>query len=95
MLEGRSIRQIIDPEAVKKKLLDMGFKEDDILKPREMLPLTSLEKLVGKKLFAYEFADYIEKPMGKLTLASEDDRRPEVTTRELAISDFSQPIEEE
>lgn len=95
LVEGRSIRQIIDPEAVKKKLLDMGFKEDDILKPREMLPLTSLEKLVGKKLFAYEFADYIEKPMGKLTLASEDDRRPEVTTRELAISDFSQPIEEE
>ena len=95
LVEGRSIRQIIDPEAVKKKLLDMGFKEDDILKPREMLPLTSLEKLVGKKVFANEFADYIEKPMGKLTLASEDDRRPEVTTRELVVNDFSQPIEEE
>lgn len=95
LVEGRSIRQIIDPEAVKKKLLDMGFKEDDILKPREMLPLTSLEKLVGKKVFANEFADYIEKPMGKLTLASEDDRRPEVTTRELIVNDFSQPIEEE
>lgn len=95
LVEGRSIRQIIDPEAVKKKLLDMGFKEDDILKPREMLPLTSLEKLVGKKAFANEFADYIEKPMGKLTLASEDDRRPEVTTRELIVNDFSQPIEEE
>lgn len=95
LVEGRSIRQITNPDAVKQKLLDMGFKEDDILKPREMLPLTSLEKLVGKKIFANEFADYIEKPMGKLTLAPEDDRRPEVTTRELAISDFSQPIEEE
>ena len=63
------------------------------MKPREMLGISKLEALVGKKLFAELCKDYLIKPQGKLTLAPESDRRPEVNTIELAAADFSTPIE--
>jgi hypothetical protein len=63
------------------------------MKPREMLGISKLEALVGKKLFADLCKEYLVKPMGKLTLAPDSDRRPEVSTLALAQSDFASPIE--
>lgn len=93
LVEGRSNRIITDETKVKEILLEVGFTEDDIMKPREMHGISKLEALVGKKVFAEICKDYIVKPQGKLTLAPESDRRPEVNTVELAIADFSTPIE--
>ena len=93
LVEGRSNRIITDEEAVKKILLDAGLREDEIMKPREMLGISKLEALVGKKLFATLCEDYLIKPPGKLTFAPESDRRPEVNSLALAQSDFADPIE--
>ena len=93
LVEGRSNRIITDETKVKEILLQVGLTEDEIMKPREMLGISKLEALVGKKLFAELCKDYLIKPMGKLTLAPESDRRPEVNTFELAAADFSTPIE--
>ena len=94
LVEGRSNRVITDEEKVKEILLSVGLRESEITKPQELLSITNLEKLIGKKLFGELCNEYLIKPMGKLTLAKEDDRRPEVNTLELARFDFSSPIEE-
>lgn len=93
LVEGRSNRVITDEQKVKEILLDIGLTEDEIMKPREMLGISKLEALVGKKLFADLCKDYLIKPQGKLTLAPVDDRRPEVNTLVLAQSDFASSIE--
>jgi hypothetical protein len=93
LVEGRSNRIITDETKVKEILLEVGFTEDEIMKPREMLGISKLEALVGKKAFAEICKDYLIKPQGKLTLAPDSDRRPEVNTIELAAADFSTPIE--
>lgn len=95
LVEGRSTRVITDECAVKQILLDAGLREDEIMKPREMLGLSKLEALVGKKLFAELCADYLIKPPGKLTFAPVSDRRPEVNTLALAQGDFASPIDDE
>lgn len=89
LVEGRSNRIITDETKVKEILLEVGFTEDDIMKPREMQGISKLEALVGKKLFAELCKDYLIKPAGKLTLAPESDRRPEVSTLQLAQADFA------
>ena len=92
LVEGRSNRIITDETKVKEILLEVGLTEDEIMKPREMLGISKLEALVGKKLFADLCKDYLVKPMGKLTLAPESDRRPEVSTLAIAQGDFAEPI---
>lgn len=93
LVEGRSNRIITDETKVKEILLEVGLTEDEIMKPREMLGISKLEALVGKKLFADLCKDYLIKPMGKLTLAPESDRRPEVNTLAIAQGEFATPID--
>ena len=76
VVEGRSIRRITNPQALAYLLQQKGYDEDRYLKPRELVSLGDLEKLVGKKAFAQQFAEFITKPQGKPTLAPESDKRP-------------------
>ena len=92
LVEGRSIRQITDEEKVKEILVKAGFKSDDIMSKPELLGISALEKVVGKKNLAELCADYIIKPPGKLTLAPESDRRPAVNTLQIAQDEFAEPI---
>lgn len=93
IVEGRSNRIITDEDKVKEILLNVGLTEDEIMKPREMQGISYLEKLVGKKLFSDLCQEYLIKPTGKLTLAPESDRRPEVSTLAIARGDFAVNIE--
>lgn len=93
LVEGRSTRVITDEEKVKEILLELGVEEDLLYEPRKMLGISKLEALVGKKVFAEVCKEYLAKPMGKLTLAPESDRRPEIQILQLAQSDFAEPIE--
>lgn len=95
LVEGKSNRIITDEQKVKEILLKVGLNEEEIMKPPVMQGISKLEALVGKKLFASICQDYLIKPLGKLTLASEDDRRPEVSTLALAQSDFAIAVENE
>lgn len=64
---------ITDPEAARKALEGAGYA--DILKPAELLPMTTLEKKAGRKRFTELCGSWIEKQPGKPTLAPDGDSR--------------------
>lgn len=75
VVEGRSNRVITDKEFVAETLEDTGFKKEEIFKPQELVSLTNLEKLVGKKKLNSLIGSVIDKPPGKPTLAPITDKR--------------------
>lgn len=86
VVAGRSIRKISDPQSVMLTLDMEGFDESQYTKPKELVALGALEKLVGKKELAELIGDYIVKPEGKPTLVPESDKRPPLHD---ANSDFA------
>lgn len=91
VVEGRSNRKYADEDAIAKALRKDGFKVADIYKPKELLGLTAMEKLVGKRRFEELAGPYIIKPEGKPTLAPEEDKRPALNTSAQAAADFADP----
>lgn len=77
IVQGRSKRVFTDIKAVEKAAKDNGY--TDIYKT-EMISLTEMEKLMGKKNFASILTEngLVVKPPGKLTLVPEDDPREAV-----------------
>jgi len=75
VVEGRSNRKITDGDGLASVLIDKGFKEEEVYRPKEIKTITNLEKLVGKKDFVEYSKDFIEKPDGRPTLAKDSDRR--------------------
>jgi hypothetical protein len=78
IVEGRSIRKIVDSDAAAVALNKAGYSTAEIYKPQELRTITDLEKLVGKKQFNALCGEYIDKPHGKPTLATLDDKRPAI-----------------
>lgn len=60
--------------------------EDDVFNMK-LKPITSIEKLFGKKAVDDALSSVIIKPAGKPTLVSEDDKRPALGTED-AVKDF-------
>lgn len=79
VVEGRSNRLIVDPDALAKVLINLGYNEQEIF---ELKSITALEKLLGKKKFAEISQKYITKPEGKPTLAKMSDKRQELVETE-------------
>lgn len=75
VVEGRSNRKYTDVSRIADILIANEFTEDKIYKPEELLALTKMESVVGKKKLTELIGDYIEKPYGKPTLAPESDKR--------------------
>lgn len=76
-VEGKSNRKITDIDAAFKELKNRGY-DEALLYERAPLGLTALEKLIGgKKKLTELIGGYIEKPQGKPTLVSADDKRPD------------------
>ena len=73
-MEGRSVRKYSDEEAVAKAVEEAGY--DPYL--RKVLPLTEMEKMLGKKQFEEIVGNLIIKPDGKPTLVTRADKRPEL-----------------
>ncbi len=86
IVEGRSNRRITDDSVVIAMLSKEGYQESEFMKPATLRGIGDLEKLVGKKHLAELCADYIEKPRGKPTLTTADDKRPAYNT---AADDFN------
>lgn len=78
-VEGRANRRIKDDGAFAARLIEDGYDEALIYRPRTLETLTALEKLVGKKEFG-KYDDFIERPAGKPTLVKESDKRPAINT---------------
>lgn len=86
LVAGRSNRKIANAEVAASILSKAGYAE--IYKPQELITLTNLEKLVGKKKFGDLLNDIIVKPEGKPTLVVETDKRPELSSHGQAVKDF-------
>lgn len=78
LVEGRSNRKYADEEKIASVLEAAGIKE--IWKPRELLGITAMTSLLGKKKFSELLDEYVIKPEGKPTLVPESDKRPELNT---------------
>jgi hypothetical protein len=62
------------------------------MKPHELKTITALEKLTGKKQFAEIMAGCIDKPPGKPTLVTEDDKRPPMAITKAEKTDFDDSL---
>ena len=74
LVEGRSNRKYRDEDEVINKVKELGFNPFE----EKLLGITAMTKLLGKKVFDENISDLLEKPKGKLTLVSIDDKREEV-----------------
>ena len=73
LVEGRSVRKYTDEAEVARVVEEAG---EDPHKPREVLGITAMTKLLGKKRFEELLGDYVHKPEGKPTLVPVSDKRP-------------------
>lgn len=74
LVEGRSNRRYRDEEEVIRKVKELGFNPFE----EKLLGITAMSKLLGKKVFEENIGGLLEKPVGKLTLVSSEDKREEV-----------------
>lgn len=73
LVEGRSVRKYRDEDAVAEAAMKAGFTE---IYRRSLIPMTEMQKLMGKKKFEEVLGDLIYKPAGKPTLVPVTDKRP-------------------
>ena len=85
LVEGRSNRKYTDEAAVEETLRAANYRKKDIFKAPELLGITAMEKLLGKRRFEELLDSLVIKPPGRPTLVSEDDPRPELNS---AAADF-------
>jgi len=88
LVEGRSNRVFIDPNAVAAELMIAGYPFEAIHKPTELLGITALEDTFGKKKLGEVISDLIVKPAGQLTLVPVSDKREEYNSLDAARRDF-------
>lgn len=93
LVEGRSNRRYSDEGAVKTVLLLEGFNEPQIHKPRKLLGVTDMTKLLkGKKTFESLLGSHVMKPPGKPVLVEASDPRPELVEAVDAASQGFEPV---
>lgn len=91
LVEGRSNRKITDDTIAANNLLNAGFGAEAIYKPRALRSITDLEKLCGKKMFSELMSGVTEKPPGKPTLVSADDKRQAIELQNVK-NDFDESL---
>ena len=89
LVEGRSNRKYMDESAVIAAATAAGYR--DIFK-KSLIPITEMEKLMGKKTFTEVLGGLVIKPQGKPTLVPASDKRPAIHTG--AKHDFTEFMEE-
>ena len=77
VVEGRSVRKYKDEDAVAREAKAAGY--TDIF-DEKLIPLTQMEKLMGKEMFEKILGGLIEKPPGKPTLVPLSDKRSAIHT---------------
>ena len=84
VVEGRSVRKYRDEAAVAKAAKEAGYK--DIYR-QSLIPLTEMQKLMGKDKFEEILGGLITKAPGRPTLVPKSDRRPAMNVSN-AINEF-------
>ena len=73
LVATRTNRKYTDEEAVVKAANEAGY--HDIFK-KSLIPITEMERLMGKKNFTSILGPLVEKPQGRPTLVPDTDKRP-------------------
>ena len=84
LVEGRSNRKYKDEDLVAEAAKKEGYKD---IYMSSLIPLTEMQKLMGKAKFEEILGGLVYKPPGKLSLVPESDKRPEVNVSN-AIDEF-------
>lgn len=90
VVEGRSVRKYKDENAIAEKAVASGFK--DIYR-KSLIPMTEMQKLMGKTKFEEILGDLIYKPPGKPTLVLSSDKRPAMNVAD-AKNEFNEIMED-
>lgn len=90
VVEGRSVRKYKDEDAIAEKAVASGFK--DIYR-KSLIPMTEMQKLMGKVKFEEILGDLIYKPPGKPTLVPDSDKRPAMNVAD-AKNKFNEIMED-
>lgn len=90
VVEGRSVRKYKDENAIAEKAVASGFK--DIYR-KSLIPMTEMQKLMGKAKFEEILGDLIYKPPGKPTLVPNSDKRPAMNVAD-AKNEFNEIMED-
>lgn len=88
IVRSKSSRKYTDEIKIREVLKEKGFATDSYLEV-SLLPITKLEKSIGRGDFNTYLSEYIEKPLGALTLAPEADKRDVVDKNNDAANAFS------
>ena len=88
-MESRTNRKYTDEDAVIRAANAAGY--HDIFK-KSLIPITEMEKLMGKKTFVEVLGGLVEKPKGRPTLVPVSDKRPAITTMD-ATQEFTEITE--
>jgi hypothetical protein len=89
VVEGRSVRKYKDENAVAEKAVISGYK--DIYR-KSLIPMTEMQKLMGKTKFEEILGNLIYKPPGKPTLVPKSDKRPAINVAD-AKNEFNEIME--
>lgn len=89
LVESRTNRKYTDEEAVIRAANAAGY--HDIFK-KSLIPITEMEKLMGKKTFAEVLGGLVEKPKGRPTLVPVSDKRLAIATMD-ATQEFTEITE--
>lgn len=89
VVEGRSVRKYKDENAVAEKAVISGYK--DIYR-KSLIPMTEMQKLMGKTKFEEILGNLIYKPPGKPILVPNSDKRPAMNVAD-AKHEFNEIME--
>lgn len=76
LVAGRSVRKIINPDLAAGKLLEAGYKPEEIYKPQSLQTMTELKKLCGAKKLESLLEGTMETTKRSPALVPESDKRP-------------------
>lgn len=85
-MEGRSNREITDPDSAFMELQHAGY-DEAVLYNRKPITLGELEKLISKEDKNNILSKYIHKPQGAPKLAPEDDARPAMVLQRVSAEE--------
>lgn len=80
LVAGRSVRKIINPDLAAGKLLEAGYKPEEIYKPQSLQTMTELKKLCGAKKLEALLEGNMETTKRSPALVPESDKRPALET---------------
>ena len=89
VVEGRSVRKYKDENAVAEKAVISGYKD---MYRKSLIPMTEMQKLMGKTKFEEILGNLIYKPPGKPTLVPNSDKRPAMNVAD-AKNEFNEIME--